>query len=315
VSAAKLERLLNLTAALLETTVPLTAEQVRERVPGYPAELAAFRRAFERDKDDLRAMGIPLRLERLTAGERDQDGYRIPKDEYYLRDPGFEPDELAALHLAAQVVRLEGAHEALWKLGGDPAGGRGAPTGAFVAEVPLDARLTAIFGALAARHPVGFDYPPSPTARPARRVLEPHRLDFQRGRWYVSGHDRGRDAPRSFRVDRIPGDIEVLDETFPRPARPHPGVSLQPWELGGDTVTDAQLLVDADQAGWAVHYLGTDAVVRTAPDGAVELRVPVTNLAAFRSFVLTFLDHAEVLGPAELRDAVTTWLQDLAGAR
>jgi proteasome accessory factor B len=313
-SAAKLERLLNLTAALLETPTPLTAEQVRALVPGYPDELAAFRRAFERDKDDLREMGIPLRLERTSVGHRDQDAYRIPKDEYYLRDPGFEPDELAALHLAAQVVRLEGASEALWKLGGDPAGAGSGGGDALVTELALDANLTSLFGAIAARHPVRFGYPNGPAGEPGWRHVEPHRLDFQRGRWYVSGHDRDREAPRSFRVDRLVGDVEVLPATFAKPARPHPGVSLQPWELGGEAVTDARLLVDADQAGWAAHYLGAEAVQATHADGAVELRVPVTNLGAFRSFVLTFLDHAEVLGPPELRLAVTSWLEELAGA-
>lgn len=314
-SAAKLERLLNLTAALLETPSALTADQVRALVPGYPDELVAFRRAFERDKDDLREMGIPLRVERAIVGHRDQDAYRIPKDEYYLRDPGFEPDELAALHLAAQVVRLEGANEALWKLGGDPAGSAGPGEDALVTELALDANLTALFGAIAARHPVRFGYPSGPTGDAGWRQVEPHRLDYQRGRWYVSGHDRDRDAPRSFRVDRLVGDVEVLPATFPRPARPHPGVSLQPWELGGEAVTDARLLVDADQAGWAAHYLGPEAVAATREDGSVELHVPVTNLGAFRSFVLTFLDHAEVLGPPELRRAVTSWLEELAGAQ
>ncbi len=312
-SAAKLERLLNLTAALLETTQPLTAEEIRARVPGYPAELTAFRRAFERDKDDLRDMGIPLRLERSKAGTRDQDAYRIPKDEYYLRDPGFEPDELAALHLAAQVVRLEGANEALWKLGGDPSGPGGDPSG-LVAELPLDGRLTAVFAGLAARHVLRFRYPAGPAREPAERQLEPHRLDFQRGRWYVSGHDRDRDAPRSFRVDRMGSDVEVLPDEFPKPARPHPGVSLQPWDLGREAVTEARLLVDGDQAAWTVQYLGADAVVEHRGDGSVELRVPVADVDAFRSFVLTFLDHAEVLGPPELRAAVVDWLEQRAQA-
>ena len=66
----KLERLLNLTAALLHTSRPLTAEEIRERVPGYPDNLVAFRRTFERDKDDLREMGIPLAVESVESEER-----------------------------------------------------------------------------------------------------------------------------------------------------------------------------------------------------------------------------------------------------
>ena len=57
----KLERLLNLIAALIHTVVPMTAEEIREEVEGYGgASEASFRRAFERDKDELRSMGIPI---------------------------------------------------------------------------------------------------------------------------------------------------------------------------------------------------------------------------------------------------------------
>ena len=126
-SASKLERLLNLTAALLDTPRPLTAEQLRQRVPGYPEDAVAFHRAFERDKDDLRELGIPLRRERVRGrvrGRSTATGSR-PRTTT-CATPGLAPDELAALHLAARVVRLEGATEALWKLGGerpDPLGG------------------------------------------------------------------------------------------------------------------------------------------------------------------------------------------------
>ena len=117
---AKLERLLNLTAALLETTRPLSADELRQRVPGYPEAKTSFRRAFERDKDDLRDMGIPLQLELIERDGLQVDGYRIPKDEYYLPDPDLTADELAALHLAASTVLIGGQQgsEALWKLGG-----------------------------------------------------------------------------------------------------------------------------------------------------------------------------------------------------
>ena len=121
-SAAKLERLLNLTALLLNTPRPLSAQEIRDRIEAYPADLAAFRRAFERDKDALRAMGFPLEVADVPGTAHPVDGYRIPKDRYYLRDPGLTPEELAALRLASTVVRLEGvgssADEGLLKLGG-----------------------------------------------------------------------------------------------------------------------------------------------------------------------------------------------------
>jgi proteasome accessory factor B len=321
-SAVKLERLLNLTAALLDTPRPLTAEQIRRRVPGYPEDKVAFRRAFARDKEDLRQLGIPLRVERVDFGERPLEGYRVPPDDYYLRDPGLAADELAALHLAARVVRLEGATEALWKLGGDTSGAgteRATEVAVPVVELPTDDRLSALFAGLVDRHAVRFTYPSgrgggSPSDSPGERVVDPHRLDFQRGRWYLSGHDHSRDALRSFRVDRILGDVEVLvNRPFPRPEQRHPGVRLQPWELGEEAAT-ARLLVDPEQAAWAIQHVGRDAVEERRPDGSAVLTVAVANRAAFRSFVLTFLDHAEVLSPPELRRDVVEWLHGMAGS-
>jgi predicted DNA-binding transcriptional regulator YafY len=70
--------------------------------------------------------------------------------------------------------------------------------------------------------------------------------------------------------------------------------------------------VDAPQADWAVAQVGEDAVVERRPDGSVVLALQVNNRAGFRSFVLGFLDHAEVLGPVELRDDVVAYLTPLA---
>ena len=74
----RLERLINLVAALLESSVPLTADELRQRVPGYAAEKSAFRRAFERDKETLREMGVPVVVEPVEAAEPGVLGYRIP---------------------------------------------------------------------------------------------------------------------------------------------------------------------------------------------------------------------------------------------
>ena len=125
VSGQKLERLLNLTALLLDARRPLTAEQIQRQLD-YPEDRTAFRRAFERDKDELRTMGIPLRVERVPGVLPEVDGYRIPREEYALRDPGLTTEELAALHLAASAVQVEGlpATEGLLKLGGLVTDGR-----------------------------------------------------------------------------------------------------------------------------------------------------------------------------------------------
>ncbi|MGH2687534.1 MAG: helix-turn-helix transcriptional regulator, partial [Actinomycetota bacterium] len=103
----KAERLLNLVAMLLETSRPVTAQQIRETIPGYDqGNWETFKRMFERDKDELREMGIPLELVATDAWEV-EEGYRIPKDRYYLPELRLEEDEMAALVLAAGLVRMQ----------------------------------------------------------------------------------------------------------------------------------------------------------------------------------------------------------------
>lgn len=315
-SAAKLERLLNLTALLLNTPRPLSAQEIHERIEAYPEDLAAFRRAFERDKDALRAMGFPLEVAEVPGREQPVDGYRIPKDRYYLRDPGLTPEELAALRLAASVVRLEGvsAQEGLFKLGGlveGPAGAGGpaeqAGAGLEVAALPGAPDLGPLFAAIAAQAPVRFTY------RGELRTVDPYRLDYQRGRWYLTGFDHLRAAERLYRLDRFESRIEALPgPRFERPATSVPGGRLEAWQLGEGTPIEARILVDAEQAPWAVQHLGPEAVVEERPDGAVVLAMTVTAVENFRSFLLGFLDHAEVLEPPELRDDVITWLDKIA---
>ncbi|HEX8803858.1 MAG TPA: WYL domain-containing protein, partial [Acidimicrobiales bacterium] len=309
-SAAKLERLLNLTALLLATPRPLSAQEIRERLDAYPDDLAAFRRAFERDKDALRAMGFPLEVAEVPGAAQPVDGYRIPKDSYYLRDPGLTPDELAALRLAASVVRLEGAsaQEGLLKLGGlvgraDADG----TAGVAVAALPGGPELGPLFGAIAATTPVRFTY------RGEERRVDPYRLDYQRGRWYLTGYDHLRSAERIYRLDRFESRIEALDgPPFERPSTAVPGGALESWQLGEGEPVEARVLVDAAQAPWIVQHLGAGAVVEERPGGGVVVAMTVTNRDNFRSFVLSFLDHAEVLAPPDLRDHVTRWLEAMA---
>jgi predicted DNA-binding transcriptional regulator YafY len=304
--ADRLERLLNLTAALLNASRPLRAAELAELVPGYPdpGDKATFRRAFERDKESLREMGIPLDLVDVPGVDPPEQGYRIRRDDYALRDPGLEPDELAAIHLASAAVQMEGlpGTEAIWKLGGAPA----PATDTTIAALPTIPALVPLFAAVAERAPVTFGY------RGEVRTIDPHRLSFARGRWYLDGFDHGRAAARQFRIDRIEGDVTVgAARSFERPPTPADRGS-QPWELGGDPPVTARLRIDGDQAGWALDHLRDATVVARDTDGSVTVEVEVSNRDGFRSFVVGFLDHAEVLAPDELRADVVGWLRDIA---
>jgi proteasome accessory factor B len=308
-SSAKLERLLNLTAALLETPRALTADEIADRIFGYPEDKTAFRRAFERDKDALRDMGIPIVMSEVTGSDPPQMGYRIPKDQYYIRDPGLEADELAALHLAASAIQLEGVEgtAGLWKLGGVPAPPTSTSAPATMAAIPVDDRLVTLFGAVGDRRPVAFTY------RDEHRTVDPYRLDFHRGRWYVTGYDHGRTDERVFRLDRIAGAVEAGDRnSFEPPSVAVPGARAEPWQLGEGEPVRGRVLVEAEQAAIAIGIVGTEAVVEQRPDGSVVVELPVSNPEGFRAFVLGFLDHAEILGPDELRADLVAWLRDIA---
>ena len=311
----RLERLINLMAALLEAERPLDRLELRRRVGGYgeDVEEGTFRRMFERDKEALRQMGVPLTIQPIDS-ERPElgEGYRIVKERYELPDPGLDGEELAALRLAVSAVaigdggaRSEAAvRAALWKLGG----GEQVPA-PVVASLPGSEHLAVLFGAVADRRTVVFPY------QGGIRRVDPWRLSCRSGRWYLSGFDHERGDRRTFRVDRFGGPPEVLDAAapFPRPADAG-GPMPPPWLLGDDVpAVEAELLVDAEQAPWAEAEAAPFGRVERRGDGSVVLRFPVTNPAGFRSFVLGFLDHAEVLGPAELRRDVVGWLEGLAG--
>jgi proteasome accessory factor B len=305
-SAAKLERLLNLTALLLAAPRPLAADDIQEKLEQYPRDLVAFRRAFERDKDELRGMGIPLRMEKVPGRIPEVDGYRIPPEEYALRDPQLTTEELAALHLAASAVQVEGlpADEGLMKLGGIVRDDGPSDLGVHVAPLPADPSLAVLFGAVSSRTPVELTY------HGETRVLDPYRLEFQRGRWYLTGYDHLRDEERSYRLERIEGRVRPTDlPPFEAPSTAVPGQARGAWELGAEDPVRARLRVDGPQARWVVQHVGPDRVV-SRDDTGVVVELPVTNRAAFRSFVLSFLEHAEVLDPPELRADLVAWLEE-----
>ncbi len=307
----KLERLLNLTAVLLATRRPLSAEDLRDRVEGYPPPGAAFHRAFERDKDDLRVMGIPIRVERVPATDPPVDGYRIDPSDYYLPDPGLEADELAALHLASMAVRVDGLadQEALWKLGGVVDTG-GAVVEQAVTSIPIDPALVPLFQAIVDHRQVTFDY------RGEARTVDPWRLRFQRGRWYLTGFDHLRGDERNYRLDRIDGPVELTGGpvTHLRPGAAPTGSGPQPaWELGDDEPVTARLLVDAVAVAGARRQLGATAAEEPRPDGSVVFTVPVVNVEAFRTFLLGFLHRAELLEPEAWRRDLVAWLEAVAG--
>lgn len=291
-----IERILNLLAFLLTVGRPVTADEIRTTIAGYDqAADDAFHRMFERDKDLLRRLGIPLELA-PTDGWQVEHGYVVDPEAYALPDPGLSDDERAALWLAAEVVRLGGqvaAPDALFKLGGAPLTASGEPLAASLTEGSAD--LGTAFLAVVERRYLLFGY-----RNKARRVA-PYGLVHRRGHWYLVGAEG--DVVKVFRMDKAT-EVAVGDEAgaFDRPAgfRAADFIPETPWEAGAEDMV-AKVRFDPEMAWWARRQIGNRGSLEDAADGGIEASIPVANPEAFIGWLLSFDDNAELLAPPELR--------------
>ncbi len=318
-SVRKSERLLNLIVMLLETAHPVTAEQIHRTIPGYGQDSwETFKRMFERDKEELREMGIPVELSSIDAWDTEQ-GYRIPKDRYYLPDLQLEPDELAALWLAAGLLRMSDpgpARSALMKLT------EGAPpeTEGNLSWLTADMGLTApnlstALESVAARKRITFPYR-SKTVRP--RTIDPFGLTHRRGKWYLIGHDSGSDEIRSFRLDRVEGTIRLAHPSRPGPEFEIPedfslqGYMERPPFVQGAVPEQARVRFDPSTAWWVER---TSPWLRLEPseDLSATAVVEVSDDSGFISWLLGFGEGAEVLEPPRLRELTRKRLEETGG--
>jgi len=286
------ERVLNLLIYLLQANRPVTADDVRYTVLGYDGQTDdAFHRMFERDKDVLRRLGVPLKMEALDGWEIDF-GYVVDPEEYALADLKLTQEERVALSIAAKMVRLGGTHlgvEALLKLGGVERGVGLEPVGADLgagAEV-----LGSLFAAVTERREVTFDY------RAAERQVKPYGIAHRRGHWYLAGATT--DGERVYRIDRI-NRLRVAEraDTFKKPGGYDlkKVIDLQPWEAGSGDQVDAVVVFDEEVSWWAARTLGL-------PESQDKLTatIPVISTDAFIGWVLSFGESAEILSPPEMR--------------
>jgi proteasome accessory factor B len=310
----RIERLINLIAALLETPRPLTAEEIRERIAGYGDEPSsdAFRRAFERDKEDLRRMGIPIAVRPTGHLGGDPDGYLIPKDDYYLPELQLEPDELAALRIAAGAVLggMEEAEAGLMKLSIDETSSTvSAPRISYGADVAAEEpALVTLYAAVLQLTPIAFTYKRA-DGEVARREVRPYSLIHRRGHWYLVGWDEQRDDVRGFKVSRIQGAVETRGGSYEVPKGFDGSRHLaEAWELGGEGPVDVVVRFSPDVRWWLEQNMA-DAGMKEAPKGSLDVIIPASNLDAVVSWVVGFGDRVEIVSPPAARDQLMTRLR------
>lgn len=213
--SARAERLVNLVLCLLSTRQYLTADRIRATVPGYADARSdeAFFRMFERDKNELRELGVPLETGRQSVFDT-IDGYRIARGDYELGAIDLAPDEATAVALAARLwesPQLAGAaRTAVQKL---RAAGVEVDDDAASAVQPrmraTEPAFAPLLAATRAGRVVTFSHRGHPSADARTRTVEPWGVVSWRGRWYLVGHDRDRDDVRCFRLSRIADDVRA----------------------------------------------------------------------------------------------------------
>jgi len=307
-----LERLINLVALLLETTRPLTFDEIRNATGGYEqSDKASAKRQFERDKDLLRQIGIPVDVVGTDVWEV-EEGYRIPRERYELPDISFTPEEAAALFVAVRGGGGEGA-DAMRKL--LPGAGRSVLAAAagedFAAVDVSGAHLRQLGEAVLEGRRVRFSYR-ALTGEPGVREVDAWGLVFRHGAWYLVGGDRDRGEPRSFRLSRIESRVELTGQADPPPQefRAADHLMAGPWGVG-EPETTARVAF-SPKVVWLVLRDGAREV-RTRDDGWTEVEVPAASGDSFVSWILSFGPDAELLEPPDLRDAVIRSLEDVAG--
>lgn len=317
-TSRKTERILNLTICLLVSGRYLPKSQIREAVEGYHGlSDTAFERTFERDKDELRALGVPIEVGSFDPLFDDEPGYRIKPSEFELPPVELDADEAAVVGVAARVWQhasvAESTQSALAKL---RAAGVEPDTSQLTALEPsVQAREEAfepLWTAVLDRARVSFTYRGG-----ERRTLEPWGMTASKGRWYVIGRDTDRQATRMFKLTRIADKPRRVSKV---------GAYQVPEDLDLRALARSLDPREPNRTAVVAVRAGKGPTLRrrgqpVAGDAAAEIQLPV----GFETFTVRFSDlrtlaeeivrygvDAIVLDPPELRERVLVMLAAVA---
>lgn len=253
----KSERLLNLLIMLLVQRHFVSKERIRAILyPGSSTE--AFEKMFERDKEELRSLGVPIEVGNMDAYFDDEPGYRIRPDEFALPDISLTADEAAVIGLATRVwehARLaEATTEAVRKLTA-----LGVPLDVSALDI-AQPRLSAdepsfdvFWEATQERTPVEFDYRRSGATTTTKRHLQPWGVVRYSGRWYVVGLDTDRGEERVFRLSRVQGEARKVGQPGSYDVPPGTDVRATTLRLAPEPPTGRAVVLVREGAGLALR--------------------------------------------------------------
>lgn len=310
----KTERLMNLVFTLLATNQYLTKDQIRSSIAEYREDTdVAFERKFERDKQELRDLGLEIETGTYDA-LGGVTGYRLLRAEVELPQIDLTVEEAAVIGLAGQLWDHAGmaaeTTTALAKL--KAIGNDFDPSVLRMTEARLSAdepAFDAVFDATGRRLPIAFEYRRADGETTVRH-LEPWGMTSYRERWYVGGHDRDRQGPRLFRLSRIVGDVRPDGE---------PGEYQVPEDADLKKVaralhpprpdSTAVLRIAAGRAqSLRRHAVRVDAI----DDKTDEVEVVYAVSADIADDIVSYGPDVVVTSPPELRDAVIARLRSIA---
>lgn len=305
----KIERLINLTIALLATKRYLTKSEIFRTVEGYEGSAETKERMFERDKDDLRSLGISIDVGSFDPLFNDEAGYRIKSDNYQLNLGEITPTEISLLSLAADAWQgaalADAAQNAILKLSsiGVPADPIDIP-GLSPKLSNSSKDLETITAAIGNSDFLVFDYLSTDLLAEQRTII-PIALSNKAGFWYVSGVDHDVQEVRTFRFDRVMGSITVKKNKVPFEF---------PSEFELDqidsTATISAAIIDVRKGkGHALRSLATSLKDLGEWD---QIRVPIFSIEYLTAQILWHGEDVFVHEPADLRDNIVEQLQALA---
>ncbi|MFJ6213587.1 helix-turn-helix transcriptional regulator [Streptomyces sp. NPDC092296] len=317
---AKAERLMNLALCLMNTRRPLSKKELRDSIEAYREASAggsedAFNRMFERDKDDLRELGLIIDIdENSLDGEI---GYVARRDRNRLPEIALDAEEAAALSLAARVwqqARLAGAASGgLQKLraAGVPFDEAAAPEhSALEPRIPArEAAFEPLLVAARDRRPVSFDYRKAGAVQPEQRTVEPWALECWHGHWYVAGWDRDRKDVRVFRLSRITGRVRTRAGGFTSDVPDHVDVRENVARFAGEGATTSARIRLRRGAAFPLRAKALATVPLDADWD--ELEIPYGY--GLGAWLAEFGADVVVLGPDDLRADVVARLRAVAG--
>lgn len=315
------ERLINLTMALMQAGHALVRREIYQRVDAYagagPVDVddPARDRMFERDKASLRELGVPLESTRVDSDEKATEAYSITRSDYVLPELHLEPDEAAVLGMAAQVWSGAALAAAGRLAAAKVAGGAGldvAPPPWFDARIEVgEAAFEPVRRALAARTGVQFCYRGAKdVGQSPPRDVDPWGLVSWRSHWYLVGHDRDREAVRVFRLSRVEGPVTVVKRAVQPPPAGYDCTETVRRFAEPETRAVAWLRVRAGR-GWALRSLAADSV--ELADGWTRLTLPYGDPQETADRLAGYGPDVVVEAPDDLVAAVVSRLRAVAG--